>query len=397
MSQVPVLSPFGVATQTIPAAMVPRGRAILFLVDQLCELGGGERTVFQLARLLPRHGFRVFVVTFRDRPDPEAPRLCDNIVVFALQSVFSFRALQVAYRLGAMIRHENIEIVQTFFESADTYGAVVARLAGVPHIISSRRDLGILRTGKHSRAYRFLARHYTAVLAVSHQVQEWHQRADCLQPHQLQVIHNGLSLERFKAISPLAQSRIRSSLGLPAVGSLVVTVANINHWKGLDLFLQAASLTLRRHPATVFVIAGAFTDPGLVEELRAQACTLGINRRVHFLGQVADVAPLLLSSDIFVLLSRTEGFPNVVLEAMAASLPVVASCVGGTPEAVEDGTTAFLVPPNDAEEAAIHLNHLLSDPNLCRRMGRAGRRRVESHFSLDRMIQQHVDLYHRLR
>ncbi len=366
-------------------------RSILFIVDQLTQLGGGERALFDLARGLSSIGFRVSVVTFRSDPDPTASVLCDNITILPLTSCFSFEAVQVALQLRRIIRDEQVDIVQTFFESADTYGAIVARLSGVPVVISSRRDMGILRSARHRVAYRLLGPAYSAVLAVSDEVRRWHMKADSLRIDRVQTIHNGLSVRRFDLHSD--RHATRRALGIPVEAPLVITVANIEEWKGIDVFLRAATLVRQSHPDAVFAIAGAWSNTALVEVLREQVRVLGIADCTWFLGKIADVTSLLLASDIFALLSRSEGFPNAVLEAMAARLPVVATAVGGTPEAVEDGVTGFLVPCADAATAAAHMNALLSDDSLRRKVGAAGRLRVERDFSLHQMICKHIELY----
>lgn len=366
-------------------------RSILFMVDQLTELGGGERALFDLARELRRFGFRVSVVAFRGKPDPAAYTLFDNITLMPFSSCFSLGALQVAAELRSFIRREQIGIVQTYFESSDTFGALVARLSGVRCIISSRRDMGILRTAKHHFAYRLLGKRYSAVLAVSEQARIWHIKADRLPAERTHTIHNGLAIERFLPLCD--RDEVRRSLGLPAGVPLVTTLSNINPWKGVDVFLRSAAVVHRTHPTAIFAVGGDWTDRPLLTSLRQQAHSLGIEGCTYFLGHVAEVPSLLLSSDIFALLSRSEGLPNVVLEAMAAALPVVATAVGGTPEAVVHGVTGFLVENEDADTAATHIAKLLSNNALRRHIGLAGQERVRRHFSLRQMVRKHINLY----
>ncbi len=367
---------------------------ILLIVDQLTELGGGERMLFELARELPHHGFRIAVVTFRGNVDPAAFKLCPSITILPFPSCFSMKALHAAQALRKLIRTQNVRIVQTFFETSDLYGALIGRLAGVSCIVSSRRDMGILRSSKHQAAYRLFGRLYSAVLTVSDQVRTAHIAADHLAPYRVRTIYNGVALQQFDRT--FDRAAIRSAFGLPCDAPLITTVTNINAWKGVDVFLRMAAIVLRTCPEAAFAIAGDWTDKVLVAELQQKVWSSGIADRIHFLGRVADVPSLLLASDVFALLSRSEGFPNVVLEAMAASLPVIATAVGGTPEAIEDGVTGFLVEDQDAEDAAGHMIALLSDQGLRRTIGAAGRKRVEDRFSLQRMVGSHVELYDEL-
>ncbi len=377
---------------SIPVYSQPHaGLSVLFVVDQLTELGGGERALFQLAHNLELHGIHTIIVTFREYPDPSVFRLHPFIVCVPLGSCFSFRAVAVATELWKIIRDEQVQIVHTFFETSDLFGALIARIAGVQIIVSSRRDMGILRTRRHYVAYRILAPLYSAVIAVSNQVRQWHLQTDRLRHDQIHMIHNGLSLGRFDRF--VDARKVRQKLHLPVDVPLITTVANINPWKGLDVFLNAAALIHIDHPTAAFCIAGDWTNLELVLTLKQQADLLGIASCVHFIGHVEDVAELLMSSDIFTLLSRSEGFPNVVLEAMAARLPIVATAVGGTPEAITDGVNGLLVENGDAVAAAEHISNLISDKALATRISQAGRQTVETNFSLDKMLQQHIELY----
>jgi L-malate glycosyltransferase len=382
------------ARMTASAEAAHSKPSILFIVDQLTELGGGERVLLHLAREVTSSDMRALVVTFRTKVDPAASRSGQEIVLLPMSSCFSLKSISVAYKLWKLIRRERVAVVHTFFETSDLFGAAVARLAGVKLIISSRRDMGILRNWRHQRAYRIVAPLFTSILAVSDRVREWHMSADGLRDGQIRTIHNGISLDRFDR--QVNSSALRSKLNLSPHTRLVTTIANINAWKGLDTFLAAAALISVEHSGTEFCIAGDWTDMDVVVQLQQQAKNLGIDSIVHLLGRVEDVAGLLKCSDVFALLSQSEGFPNVVLEAMAARVAVVATAVGGTPEAITDGADGFLVQYGDAEGAAAKISELLSDKALSSRFTTAARERVEKDFSVEQMARKHLDLYRSL-
>jgi glycosyltransferase involved in cell wall biosynthesis len=365
--------------------------SVLFLVDQLTELGGGERVLFELARRLPAHGFAVSVVSFRSRPDPAVFDLCDNIDFMPLRTCFGIEAARVAWRLRRLICDRHVEIVHTFFETADLYGSLVAKLSGVRHILSSRRDMGILRSGKHHLAYRLFGPMYSGVLAVSQQVRTQHMKTDRLRPDRVKVIYNGIDPARFA--QPQHGLEARASMGIPEGARLVSTIANINPWKGIDVFLRCAAEVARARQDTYFAIAGDFTDVALATELLKLTGSLNLRDRVRFLGRVPDVRSLLHASDVFCLLSRTEGLPNVVLEAMACALPTVATRVGGTPEVVDEGLTGFLVENEDHAAAAQRVLALLAHPAARHAMGQAAQERVMRDFTIQTMIQKHVEIY----
>jgi len=368
-----------------------RPHSVLFLIDQLTELGGAERMMFALARSLSEIGYRTTIVTLREQPSPEAYRYADDLIVLPTRSCLSKQGLQTLGRLRQIIQEREVCLVQTYFESADLFGAIASRLAGVRAICSSRRDMGLLRSTKHNVLYRILTPLYSHVFAVSEKVARWHQEKDRIAAKRISVIHNGVALERYdQRVQREQPSQTSDASPRPL---MITTVANVNPWKGIDVFLRTAAIVHQEFPQTIFAVAGDWTDREHLQELHAIADDLGITDYVHFMGRVEDVPSLLQTTDIFALLSRTEGFPNVVIEAMAASLPTVATEVGGTPEAVTEGVTGYLVPNEDHVRAADRIIHLLRNPELREKMGSAARALVATEFSIQAMVTRHVEVY----
>lgn len=368
-----------------------QSRSVMFIIDQLTELGGAERMMFALARSLPERGYRVTVVTLRDNPSPEAYKLADEIVVLPTRSCLSLQGLKTLCRLREMLRERNVCLVQTYFESADLFGAIASRLAGVTTICSSRRDMGILRTAKHNFLYRLLTPLYSHVFAVSEKVARWHGDQDRITAKKMSIVHNGVALERYE-LSPHT-SELRIAHAFPDDALLVTTVANINPWKGIDVFIKAAAIVHRQNPKAMFAIGGDWTDREHLQQLQDMVHDSNLEDCVRFLGRVENIPGLLHDSHVFALLSRSEGFPNVVIEAMAARLPVVATDVGGTSEAVIDGVTGYLVTNEDYQAAADHITALLNDRTHRAYMGNTAREIVEKRFSIQAMVAQHVEVY----
>jgi glycosyltransferase involved in cell wall biosynthesis len=350
--------------------------------------------MFTLARALSEIGYRTTIVTLREGPSLEAYKFADELIVYPTRSCFSMQGLRTLRQLRKLIRERDVCLMQTYFESADLFGAIAGRLAGVRAICSSRRDMGILRTVKHNLLYRLLTPLYSHVFAVSEKVATWHRQKDRIAANKVSVIHNGVALKRYE--QPPQGITTPQSLDLSQETPLITTIANINSWKGLDVFLQTAAIIHTQYPQAVFAIAGDWTDRKHLQELQSLRHHLGIDHCVHFLGRVEDVPTLLRNTDVFALLSRSEGFPNVVIEAMAAGLPTVATHVGGTPEAVVDGVTGFLVANEDHRCAAEHIMQLLQSEELRRQMGSAARAVVEDKFSIQAMVSQHVEVYNAL-
>ena len=209
----------------------------------------------------------------------------------------------------------------------------------------------------------------------------------------LLAISNTVDVARFTPARPGEQSAARSQWHEGA-DHVVVIVGHLSDVKGYPAFLHAAARVLHTRPRTRFLaVGGETTSPGYAVKMQEMADSLDLGRSIEFLGWRQDVPEILRSADVMVLPSLAEGLPLSVLEAMASGLPVVASDVDGTPEAIIDGETGLLVPPNDPEAVAARIMQLLNDASLRARMGAAGRQRVERHFTLAQFVPQVENLY----
>jgi len=362
---------------------------VLLVVDQFSKnLGGGERIVLKLAALLPQYGYRASILTFL--ADPASPALDSPpcpIYVLPLQRTYDRTAFQGAFALRQFLKQQKIQLVQTFFESSDIWAGFVTRLLSDAKLIWSRRDMGILRTRKHEIAYRLMASLPDAVFAVSDLVRQHCIEEDHIDPDRVETIYNGLDLDNWGASSQSSSSRDRL---------LITTIGNIRHVKGHDLFIKAAAAVVPRFPDVHFSIAGGVLEPAYFEELQTLVRYLNIEDRFHFTGAITDLQQHLSAASIFVLPSRSEGFSNAIVEAMAASLPVIATNVGGNAEAVQNGVTGIVVPPEDPNALAAAITRLLADPAMAKAMGIAGKQRVAEKFTTEVMMQQTTATYRKL-
>ncbi len=208
-------------------------------------------------------------------------------------------------------------------------------------------------------------------------------------------VWNGIDPERTRP-SPHADE-LRADLGVDPGTPLLCNVANIGYRKGHDVLVEAmAQLRAQADPLRCWVAGGLEHEPSMVQSVQNAIAEHQLGDVVHLLGRRRDVADLLHAADVFVLSSRQEGFPITILEAMAAGKPIVATDVGGCAEAVVHGETGLIVPPEDPSALAEALASLLADPELARKMGAAGRERVEQEFTVDRMVEQHLAIYEEL-
>ncbi len=377
-------------SSSLVAAKLPH---VLFLIDQLCELGGAERVLLNMIRLLPRDQFRCSLASLKVSPEFDVQRYVScPFYLFPLQRTYDWNAWKMARKLRELIRSEGVDIVHTFFESSDIWGGLVAKFSGCPVLISSRRDMGILRSSKHKLAYRAINPLVDRVLAVSEEVRAFCVAEDHLDPEKVITIYNGTELEI--SCDPGQEGALRRQLKLDDESPVVVTVGHIRRVKGIDIFVRAAAIVRQEFPAVRFLVAGKALEPQYFRELQLLAESLKLTEYVNFVGAMDPIYPLLRTSNIFCLLSRSEGLSNALLEAMACGLPCVATQVGGNKETVKENATGFLVPADDPKLAADRILTLLRNPANAKRMGKAGRDLVEQKFTAQAMMDRLCSLYH---
>ncbi|MGO9340671.1 MAG: glycosyltransferase [Terracidiphilus sp.] len=362
---------------------------VLLVVDQLAKtLGGGERIALKIAALLPKYGYRASILTlFADPASPALKSPPCPIYLLALHNSYDLAALRGAFEFKRFLKRERIGIVQTFFESSDIWAGFFTKALSRAKLIWSRRDMGILRTRKHHIAYRLLAWAPDAVFAVSEQVRKHSIEVDRIQPALVQAIYNGLDLGDWNPTPRPADA---------AGEFLIATVGNIRRVKGHDVFIRAAAMVVEQFPMARFSIGGAVLEQDFFSELQALVQELNLAGKFHFDGEVTNLHQYLAAADIFVLPSRSEGFSNAIVEAMAASLPVVATDVGGNAEAVEDGISGFLVPSDDPDALSAAILRMLSDPSQAHAMGVAGRNLVAEKFTTEAMMNRITTAYAKL-
>jgi len=368
---------------------------VLFLIDSLWGAGGAEMSLLRLVERLPPQRYQCRVITFHsdEVANSFVARFPCPVEIWPMKSLSDPGTLGLVNRLRRLVRQDKYDIVHTFFPACDLLFGPIAKLSGARVLISSRRDMGIVRQRWHRSAYRWMHRMYDQVQAVSESVRRYAIDTDGLDPRRVVTIHNGVD-----AGMPVDSSdRTRLEFGCAPGGPIVTMVANIRRVKGIDVFLRAAAIVKQRCPDTTFLIAGVFgTNAEHVtykEEVLRLRNTLGLDKQVRFLGASTQVPQLLALSDVFALTSRSEGFSNALLEAMVCGVPPVVSAVGGNPEVVEDGVNGFLVPPDDPAAAADRIMKLLADPEMRRRMGAAARKRVLDRFTIQVMVNRVAAAY----
>lgn len=370
---------------------------VTYMIDHLYGIeAGGEQALLRMIRHLPRNRFQPSVVTFSVKPrTTEILRELDcPLSVFPVRHTYDWDGLHTALRIRRLLRTQRPDIVHTFFESSNTWGGLITKLSFGPLLVSSRRDMGILRSTKHRVAYKLVNILSDGVVAVSKEVKRMCVEAEGVNPDKVFTVYNGVDTDKVDSVARDSLTRVK--YGLADASHVVTTVANIREVKGLDTLIRTADIVRRSFPSVVFVIVGWPNERLYFDELKQLTRDLRLEDNVRFLGPVENVFSLLKVSDVFCLLSRSEGFSNALLEAMACELPCVATRVGGNPEAITDGEDGFLVPSENPVAAAHQVAKLLRKPGYAKGIGRNARKTVGSKFTVKTMIEQLTTLYDNL-
>jgi L-malate glycosyltransferase len=357
--------------------MPPRVPIAIFMSS--FEPGGTERQMTELVRRLDGSRFDVHVGCFHRR-GAWLPRVEEHAVSIAEFPITGFRRAATftqARRFAAWCRERGIALVHTADLYANIFGLPAAAMAGVPVRIGNRREINPDKSPAQIALQR--AAYACAHVVVANSAAAGHRLVtERVARSSVRVVPNGIDA---RAYTPADHDRpIRR----------IVTVANLRREKAHDVLFEAAALILRRCPDAEFIVAG---DGPRRRELEALAQAQGIASRVQFTGHADNVPALLASSDLFVLPSRSEAFPNSVLEAMAAALPIVATRVGGIVELIENQRTGVLVPPDDPRALGHAILDLIQWRSHAVRLGRAARAEVEARYSWERMIASFEHIY----
>lgn len=376
------------SSATEAPAACPKPHLMLFINGFLH--GGTERQFVRTVQLLDLEKYKLFVGCLH-RSGPflsEIENRGVEILEFPIRSLYGFDTVRWFCRLVRFLRHNHIAVLHAFDFYTDMFAVPAARLAGVPVVLASRRELLDMRTPWQRCAVRAACWLATGVVANSHAVEADLCRRGYLKPRQLTVIHNSIDCVMVRrAASP---QRIRTRLGIPPGSPLIGLLADLRPEKDVETFLRAAAHIAAEMEKARFLVIGDGDDRQRLEQIALQ---LGLGSRVLFLGDQAKVEDLLAELDVCVLSSRTESLPNAALEAMAMARPVVATNAGGTKELVVEGETGFLVPIRDPKTMAVRIMELVQNTGRARDMGNAGRKRIEQEFSCSRMKQQLEALY----
>jgi len=368
-------TPAGCQERALTPAGVPA--RVVFLLEDL-EYGGTQRQALELARRLDKSRFQVELWVLR-KGDDLAPVARGYGLPVVWLARTGWVGPQSLLNLGKRLWATPPDLLMLLTAIPNIWGRLWGRLARVPHIVGNCRG-GAAPWRQHERFLWPAADH---ILCNSRILRDFLVSRYGLPPSRLTVVPNGVDTEFYQ---PGADGR-------GAGPRVLLSVARLVPDKDHDTLLMAFARISGRHPDAELWLVGNGPRRSILEQ---QVNDLGIAGQVKFLPPARDIRHFYHQAEVFVLSSVAEALPNVILEAMAAGLPVVGTRVGGLPEAVVPEETGLLVAPRDVEGLALALERLLSDPETGRRLGRQGRQRAVELFSFRAMVSRHEEVWSRL-
>lgn len=367
-------------------------------------IGGAQENTMLTAQLLMEEGWTVDIVSGPQTGSEGSlieivqergiPLVLEPTLVREVNPV---KDLLATWRLARLMRQGKYTIVHTHSSKAGIVGRWAAKLAGVPVIVHT-----VHGWGHHERQHPLIRAYYiwlekltlpiTDKLIVVSALNIEKGLADGIgNPDNYLVIRSGIELDRF-GHPQVSRAETRAAWGIPQDAVLIGSVTRLSPQKAPLDFIQAAAQVAQRYPQTYFMMVG---DGPLRGEVEALAAKLGIADRLVLTGLRRDVPELMAAFDLFALSSLWEGLPRVLPQAMATSLPIVATACDGSAEAITEGENGFLVPPGEPQVLAERLCQLIAEPALAKQMGRAGYARV-AEFSDRGMVAAIAKLYREL-
>ncbi len=351
--------------------------ARLLFVNHTGKLGGPSHSLLKLIKYLKNeHSITVVLPE-----NGELSGVLERDGVFC--KVFSFRYRHIPFLIQWMW-HNKFDVVYGNNFSRTSYIALIAaKLLKKPYIWHIREVF----TDENIKPEVYKrVRYADALIAVSKASSYWVKKY--VPNKQISVIYNGVVLEDFPIERQAGRTFVQNEINIPSSSIVVVSVGAICHRKNQLHAVEVAARVIRNYPSVVYCILGEFQELDYVSRLKSLAKQYRIDKKIHFLGFRNDVTRFLRGSDLMLHVPTWDPHPRVVIEGMAAELPVVAYDVDGVSETVVTMQTGFLVPFGDVNLASQAVEELAANPYLRKKMGKSGRKRVEAMFDARKTAQK---------
>jgi glycosyltransferase involved in cell wall biosynthesis len=366
---------------------------VVTLVDHLGTSGGGERLAMEISKRLDRDRFEPIHCATRydaELAGPATRAAAAELHEAGVRLVGLGRTSPLAVHqwrpLVSLLRRERVDVLHSHKFGSNVWAAVLGRIARVPAVLAHEHTWSF--EGQPMRRFldrELIARGTDAFIAVSSDDRRKMIEVEGIDPEDVTFVANGID-----GLPPGDGARVRDELGIPDGAPLIGAVAVLRPQKALDVLIRAVAALRPEFPDLRLLIAG---DGPERERLEALVAELDAGAAVTLLGIRSDVPDLLAALDVAALSSDYEGSPLAVMEYMEAALPVVATRVGGVPDLIEEGANGLLVERRDPDALAAALARLLRDREAAAEMGRRGRERRRSEFTIDGTVRTLERMY----
>jgi len=367
---------------------------VLFLIPSL-DRGGAEGQLLTLIDHLDRTRFAPILCSLHAPTIDRQREVSCPLVVLPVDSLFRWNSARATLRIARLARDLGVGLIHATFLRAELIATAATRLGSRVPVVLAKRNLDSRPYAQRERLLlRFAHRACDHIVANAEAVKQRCETLWNVSSDKISVIYNGVDLRSFVPASHESRAAAKQRLRIEPNHTVVTIVTHLTHVKGADLSIEAAARVVSAAPDVSFLIVGG--GP-LLEPLRHRVRGLALDGRIRLEGEANDVTPYLAAADIGLLSSRSEGFPNAILEYIAMGLPVVATNVGGVRELVgEDQECGLLVRPGDPEALANAIVALATQQALREHTGRRARLRAVGLFGVDRMVKKYEELYFRL-
>jgi len=362
----------------------------LLLIIPTLVRGGAEKQLTLLATRLPRAEFDVHVAVLTHSGPLEETLRDAGVNVTVIGKRWKFDPLSFL-RLRRHIQALKPDIVHTWLFAANAYGRQAAFCAGVKHVIAGERCVDPWKATWQLAIDRVLARRTERIVTNSSGVKDFYVSRG-LPAEKFVIIPNGIDAHRQTALS-VTREALLAELSLPPDARLIGAVGRLWPQKRLKDLIWAADLLKSTRDGAHLLIIGDGPHRSRLKRYRDQS---QVQDCVHFLGERDDVPRLMPHFDVLWLGSEYEGQSNAIMEAMAASVPVIATDIAGNRDLVEKDVTGYLVPVGDRFEFTRRTDWLLNDEELRKKIGAGGRERIEREFTVEKMVERHAELYRQI-
>lgn len=386
------------ATEIMPPekpAKTARTRPLsVCLVVSSLEFGGAERQVVELVRSFDQTRIKPFVISLSNKV-PLSKMLPNNAECLSIVAKKGRFDVSVIFRVAEVLRQREIDVAHAFLFDAEVITRLAARFTSVKLVVASERNTNYSQPAFQKLALKVTQPFFDVMIANSEAGKQFNVTTRGINPSRIEVVRNGVDVKRFSP-NLAAGAAIRAELGIAASDPVIGMVGSFKFQKGHEFFLRMAAEVRKEFPNAWFLVLGEVperADPTYYHETLALAKSLNLGDRCRFLGARNDMDAVYNSFDVMTLLSRHEGTPNVVLEAMASGVPVVATDVSDNRFIIEEGVTGHIVPVGDVAQPSACVSALLRNPNGRRAMGEKARDHVCSEFSFHGATTKMADIY----